>query len=110
MPKEDRRITVFKQARGESDDWPPVDPIGFFQWFHGHVKEIPCEHHPGVEIDISSDFGEWSQPEISITYTRKETDEEFEQRIRAEKHHVSRQEKKEKRILAKLLAKYGTHP
>lgn len=62
-----------------SPDWPPSEAQKFLDWLNMKLELIPYEHRETAIIDINGMEGEWGSycAELTISYTRPETDEEM---------------------------------
>lgn len=68
------------------------------------LSALRVEYGPTSELIIEEDYG---SIQTYVTYKREETDEEYAQRIEAERSRQARQEEKERREFERLQAKFG---
>lgn len=87
----------------------PYDLTEAIAWFQGKLAEIPPDHRATARIEIASDY-ESSGAELTITYKRMETDEEYAERVKREQAYAQarafEQEQRERAALAALKRKY----
>ena len=75
------KVTVYKQTRWASMDWPPEDALSYIAlaWFNEKINQIPQKHQNSTQIYIegASGYDDEPVPEIEIFYLRDLTNEEI---------------------------------
>lgn len=94
------KIEYVYQYDQYSGVFPPGNFKDFIKFFNEILSNIPKEYQDNAQIDISSHCGNdyYTLMEISVWYTRSETDIESER--------SERQKQKELKILEELKRKY----
>lgn len=98
-------VTVFKSTTlySDNENWPPENLLEFQQWLDDKIKSIPVEYRSAATIEI--EYEEYYS-EITIAYKREETDHEEHIREKEEREDQEKIERRERKILAVLKAKY----
>lgn len=103
--------TVFLSEDFNADgDWPPSDSQGFMAWFAGKLASVPELYQDKIEVEVTSDGDEdfcWSM--IHIWYNRNETADETFTRIQEERELEIKMERRDRKELDRLSAKYPHH-
>lgn len=100
---------VTKTVQKHNAGFPSDDATACVAWFARVLNDIPEPYRAGATIDISSTSGydESHYAEITVSYTRPETDEEEAEREAKEHADADRKRAAELNQLAALQAKYG---
>ena len=98
--KQDIKIIVFKE---DCEYKIPTSPVEFMQFWADKINIIPEEfiNTATIEIDIEDDYG-FQSLILEISYTRPETNQEYESRIFKERQMDDKLKQKELKLL-KLL-------
>ena len=100
---QNKRVTVFDQEQ-YGDDWFPDKLVEAIAWLNGKLLEIPEEYRDTAKIDVDSVS---SYAHVEIVYTRPETDEEADYRIKVENQRQENIRRSELETLNRLKAKYS---
>lgn len=78
------------------------------EWMKGRLEEIPeaCRENTRFSFDTTMEYGE-TYPEVEITYTEAETNEEVVRRIQIERERARIKEVAEREQLQALQAKFA---
>lgn len=82
--------------------------VDFIEFLQETLESIPPEYRSNAEIDIDS-VGGWEgehHSELTITYSRPETDAEMQERLASYERERLQRENNERGALAALKAKY----
>lgn len=104
------KILVFN-AEEDDTSFPPRNLPTFVKWVSEALESIPHEHRNSAEIDFfaRTDY-ESAHVEITVDYSRPETDEEFEARYQSVARRAAQKEMAERKLLGELLQKYWDKP
>ena len=102
----DKTVTVYSSDVSYHNG-PPDNLMELIEWLKGWAKEIPDEYMASSDVDIEAGM-DYDIPyaEISITYTRPETDDEMDTRLNNWKTQADKTKQKELELLASLKIKY----
>jgi len=107
-----KRQTVYAQlyeAEEYDRKWPPTDLLNFLQWIHEILVQIPIDARDTARIIISAvEKTDGPCAHMRVSYYRQETDEEMEDRAGKDRERRQEEERRERDLLAKLQAKYGS--
>lgn len=106
------RVMVVDTEAGVRD-WPPENAEECLKWFSEKILSIPQEYRKSASILFGArhDYDEALLPTMEISYPRKETDEEMEQRRIEAQRLMEIKKIRELAVLAELKAKYeGAKP
>jgi hypothetical protein len=70
-----------------SMDKVPKGLVEFADWLHAMSKIVPEAHRDNARIEFDLEAGEDATPQVSMYYTRPETDEEEAERMRQHEEH-----------------------
>lgn len=106
MKKQRVRVSLFSGEQFERD-WPPGNASKFVAWLEKKIAMAPAEYRDKVEIEINSrTFYDSDCATIEIAYTRMETDEEMNGRIKAAAIAAEYTKAAELEMLHRLKVKY----
>lgn len=100
-----RTMTIYVRIWDDSFEVPVHE---FIQEVESLISTVPDQFHKDLilEFDRYGDDYDTSRGEMSLRYTRPETDAEYQERKRQAAWSVKDQEDRERRQLAALKAKY----
>lgn len=102
-----KRVRVITVREGDIN-YPSNNLLDLIHWLQEQADEIPYTERLAANCDITvveMQDGGW--PEVSISYSRPETDGELELRALNEQTRKLAHEKRERELLSVLQAKYS---
>ena len=102
------RQTVTRWAYCDGPSALPATFSGVIAWMQERLAEIPaeCRESARFRFGTTAEYGETS-PEIEITYSQKESDEEVTRRIQIETERARLTEAADRKQLATLQKRYS---
>ncbi len=102
----ERQVVTVPTFQAEKCDaqWPSDNLLAFKDWLEGQIASIPSDALANATIEIkTAAFYEGADPDITISYTRFETDHEMQLRYQQELHIRTRREAERATMIKKLL-------